>query len=116
MANYSFKDPVKDFKDGDVIKSGNFSQLKPGTEIMKGLTLTIEGGNFTNVKKQPEWTVKGGNFTQVSRCSHLHPEWVERGLSECATECAHMTSKDEIVIDDQVIDTFYTYEDQRRVE
>lgn len=109
MANYSFKDPVKDFKDGDVIKSGNFSQLKPGTEIMKGLTLTIEGGNFTNVKKQPEWTITGGNWTQVSRCSHLHPEW---GLPECATECSHVASKDEIMIDGQLIDTIYTYEDK----
>lgn len=112
MANYSFKDPVENFKNGDVIKSGNFSQLNPNTEIMKGLTLTIEGGNFTNVAKQPEWTVTGGNWTQVSRCSHLHPWRVERGLSECDPECSHMTSKDEIVIDGQLVDTVYNYEDK----
>ena len=112
MANYSFVDPIANFQNGDVITSGNFSQLVPNTEILKGLTLTIEGGNFTNVKKQPEWTVTGGNFTQVSRCSHLHPDWVARGLSECVTECSHMLTKDEVYIDGVLIDTIYTYEDQ----
>ena len=111
MANYSFQDPIADFKNGDVITAGNFTQLIPETEIMKGLTLTISGGNFTNVKQQPEWTVTGGNWTQISRCSHLHPEWIAVGLSECANECQHMTHKDEIFMNSVLIDTIYTYED-----
>ena len=109
MANYSFQDP--DLPDGSVINSGNFTQLEPNTEIMVGKTLVINGGNFTNVRKQPEWTVNGGNFTQVSRCSNLHPDWLDNGLSECVVECSHMISKDIVTIDGQVIDTIYVYED-----
>ena len=110
MANYSFQDP--DLPDGSVIESGNFSQLVPGTAIMVGKTLTINGGNFTNVAAQPEWTVKGGNWTQVDRCSHLHPEFVPRGLQECVTECKHMISKDTIEIDGVLLDTVYVYENE----
>ncbi len=109
MANYSFQDP--DIPDGLVIESGNFTQLFPRTEILKGKQLTISGGNFTNVKKQPGWTVEGGNWTQVSRCSHLHPHLVKEGLPACPVECSHMTVKDEIVLDGQVIDTIYEYKD-----
>lgn len=111
MANYSFQDPIADFKNGGVITAGNFTQLIPNTEILKGLTLTIEGGNFTNVKVQPEWTVTGGNWTQISRCSHVHPDWIEKGLPECSVECSHMTNKDEVMIDGVVIDTIYSYAD-----
>lgn len=111
MANYSFTDPVEYFKNGDVINGGNFSQLVPNTEIMAGLTLTINGGNFTNVKKQAGWTVTGGNWTQVSRCSHVNQSWVSKGLSECSVECSHMKSKDEILVDGVLVDTIYVYED-----
>ena len=111
MANYSFKEPGDAIPDGSVIDSGNFSQLVPGTEIMVGKILTINGGNFTNVQVQPEWTVNGGNWTQVSRCSNLHPNWVAKGLAECPVECEHMTEKDEIFIDGILVDTNYTYED-----
>jgi len=112
MANYSFTDPGNAIPDGSVIDSGNFSQLVPGTEIMKGKTLTINGGNFTNVVVQPEWTVNGGNWTQVDRCSHLHLDFVPIGLPECATECKHMISKEVIEIDGVVLDTVYVYENK----
>ena len=114
MANYSFKDPGKtgDIKDGAVINSGNFTQLVPGTEIMKDLNLTINGGNFTNVKKQDQWAINGGNWTQIDRCSNLNPKWVGYGLTECPTECKHMVSKDVIEVDGIVVDTIYTYEEE----
>lgn len=108
MANYSFTDPSAHFKNGDVIESGNFFQLIPNTEIMADLTISITGGNFTNVKKQAGWTVTGGNWTQVSLCSHVHPEFA---LTPCSGECAHMKSKDEVRIDGVLIDTIYVYED-----
>ena len=111
MANYSFTDPGDAIPDGSVINSGNFSQLVPGTEIMKGKTLTINGGNFTNVAVQPEWTVNGGNWTQVDRCSHLHEWRIQHGLPVCETECRHMISKEVIEIDGVVLDTVYEYED-----
>ena len=112
MANYSFKDPA-DIKDGAIIVGGNFTQLVPNTEIMKLLNLTINGGNFTNVKKQPGWVVNGGNWAQIDRCSHNWPKYVEFGLAECEIECRHMVSKEEISIDGVLLDTVYAYEDTR---
>ena len=93
--NWSFRDPGKDVPDGSVIEGGNFSQLVPGTEILKGKTLAIRGGNWVNVKKQPEWEVHGGNWAQVERCSNVHPEWVERGLKPCAPDCKHRSNDKE---------------------
>jgi hypothetical protein len=113
MANYSFQDP--DLPDGSVINSGNFTQLLPNTEVMVGKTLTINGGNFTNVKRQPEWTVTDGNWTQVDFCSHLHTNLLDKGLAECAIECRHMDSKDVVEIDGMQIDTIYTYSDKAGV-
>lgn len=111
MANYSFTDPGDAIPDGAIINNGNFTQMYPDTPIMVGKPLTINGGNFTNVRKDPAWTINGGNWTQVSRCSHLHPEWIPRGLAECPENCEHVTHVDTIEINGQVIDTIYTYED-----
>ncbi len=107
--NWSFKDPGDDIPSGSTINGGNFSQLAPGTVILAGKTLTINGGNWANVKKDAAWTVNGGNFTQKSRCSHLHPEWVAKGLDECDEDCDH-------VVDTNTIGdlTIYTYEDTRQ--
>lgn len=113
MPNYFFTDPIDDFENGDVINNGNFSQLHPGTEILVGKTLVINGGNWINVKAQPEWVIDGGNWAQIDRCSHLHPEFVEKhGLVECVTECKHMVNKTEIVIDGVLIDTVYEYQNE----
>jgi len=111
MANYSFQDPA--LLKGSVVDSGNFTQAVPNTEIMTDKTLTINGGNFTNVKKQPEWKINGGNWTQIDFCSHLHPEFVGKGLPECGTECKHLDTKDEIEVDNVIVDTIYTYKDIR---
>lgn len=109
MPNYSFQDP--DIPNGSIINEGNFVQLVPDTEILVGKTLTINGGNFCNVKPQPEWTINGGLWISKDFCSHLHPQWIEHGLTECATECTHMISKEDILIDGVLIDTVYQYED-----
>lgn len=88
--NYSFKTKFDHIKDGDVIEGGNYSQHTPDTEILKGIKdLTIRGGNFINVQKQPTWRIEGGNWAQIERCSHLHPELIEKGLKECAKDCKH---------------------------
>ena len=112
MANWSFKDPGDAIKDGSTIESGNFTQLALDTPIMVGKPLTITGGNWTNVRKDKAWTVTGGNWTQIDRCSHLHPEWVAKGLPECAENCKHVTEVNTIEIDGQVIDMIYSYEDK----
>ncbi|MCP4607749.1 MAG: hypothetical protein GY845_03390 [Planctomycetes bacterium] len=100
MPNYSFQNP--DLPNNSVITVGNFSQFVQNTEIMKGKTLTINGGNFCNVKKQPEWTINGGLWVSKSFCSHLHPSWISKGLSVCELECEHMIS---------VENNIYKYED-----
>ena len=87
--NWSFRDPGDEIPDGSVIVGGNFRQLVPDTVILAGKRLTIRGGNWINVKPDPNWTVevKGGNWAQISCCSHLHPEWIKRGLPECPEDC-----------------------------
>ena len=113
MANYSYKDPGEAIPDGSTIEGGNFTQLEPGTEIMVGKALTINGGNFTNVAVQPEWTINGGNWTQVSRCTNLHPELIGRGLTACPEACEHVVDTDEIYVDDVLVDIVCHYEDTR---
>ena len=100
--NWSFRDPGDDIPDGSTINGGNFSQAVPGTVILAGKTLLINGGNWTNVAIDPAWTVNGGNHTQISWCSHLHPELIPRGLPECAEVCSHTTETIEIVGGDDV--------------
>jgi len=111
MANYSFTDPGDAIADDSVINAGNFTQMYPDTPIMADKPLVINGGNFTNVRKDAAWTINGGNWTQVSRCSHLHPELVARGLTECALECDHLTGTDSVTIDGVLVDTIYHYEE-----
>lgn len=115
MANYSFTDPGDDIPDGSTINNGNFSQLVPGTEILVGKTLVINGGNWVNVKVQPEWTINGGNWTQVSRCSHVSPFMVAYGLPECDEVCEHATLIDDgLTVDGVVVvDPVYEYIETR---
>ena len=110
--NWSFRDPGDDVPDGATIEGGNFSQLTPGTEILSGKTLTINGGNWTNVAQDPAWTVNGGNWTQVSRCAHLHPNWVAKGLpADHPDDCEHVVDTDEVWIDGMLVETIYHYRD-----
>jgi hypothetical protein len=78
---------------------------------MVGKTLTINNGNFVNVRRDPSWIVNGGNWTQVSRCSHIHPGWINNGLAECSENCIHVTDIDEIYIDGILVDKIYHYRD-----
>ena len=106
--NWAFREPGDNVPDESIINGGNFSQAVPGTVILAGKTLTINGGNFVNVAKDGNWTINGGNWTQVSRCSHLHPEWAEAGyIAECVEVCPHVVETIEIVGGDDV----YVYED-----
>ena len=94
--NWSFRDPGSDIPNGSIINGGNFSQAVPDTVILEGKTLTINGGNFTNVRIDANWTVNGGNWTQISRCSHMHPEWLGTELVECVENCSHVVEVIEI--------------------
>jgi hypothetical protein len=109
--NWRFTDPGDDIPDGSVIAGGNFSQHTPDTPIMVGKTLTIQGGNFVNVRKDPHWTIEGANWTQKNRCSHRHPTWVQHGLAECAENCSHVIDIDTVTIDGVLVDRVYHYKD-----
>ena len=109
--NWSFRDPGDDIASGDTINGGNFSQLAPDTAILVGKTLTINGGNWVNVRRDAAWTVNGGNWCQVERCSNLHPDLVAKGLAECGVECDHLVDTDEIYIDGELVETICHYED-----
>ena len=110
--NWSFLDPGVDVPDGSIINGGNFSQVVPGTAILVGKTLTINGGNFTNVLVDVAWTINGGNFTQVSRCANLNPKMVASGhLAAEPENCPHVVDTDTITIDGEIVDTVYHYED-----
>ena len=96
--NFSFSAPP--FQDGDTVTGGNYSQMKPNTEICASVEkLIILGGNFTNCKPQPTWTVIGGNWCQKSFCSHEHPEWVKRGLPVCKEDCTHRADSKKLWVD-----------------
>ncbi len=113
--NWSFRDPGDDVPDGSVITGGNFSQLQPNTAIMVGKTLTIRGGNFSNVKTDANWTIEGGNFSQISRCTNIASWLVAKGLTPCIENCPHVVDVDTVTIDGVVVDTTYHYEHTRVV-
>ena len=110
--NWSFREPGDDVPNGAVITGGNFSQRQPDTPILVGKVLTIRGGNFLNVRKDPNWTIEGGNWTQKSRCCHLHPRW---NLSAEVDNCPHVVDVDTVTIDGQMVDTIYHRKDTQVV-
>lgn len=109
--NWGFKDPGDDIPADSVIEGGQFMQLLPDTPIIVGKPLVIRGGNFTNVRRDPQWPGTSGLWVQLDFCSHLHEY---PGLAECAEDCRHVVNTEEVVVDGVgVIDTVYTYEDTR---
>lgn len=112
--NWSFRDPGDAIPDGSTIENGNFVQVVPDTEILAGKVLVINGGNWCNVRKDPNWTINGGNWTKANRCSHLHPNMVARGvLPECPENCPHVVDVDVIEGEGGQSVTIYHYEDTR---
>lgn len=91
--NWSFKDPGKNIPDGSTIDSGNFCQVAPGTKILSGKKLIINGGNWVNVEPDPNWTINSGNWAQIEFCSHERPELVKRGLKVCLDDCIHRSEE-----------------------
>lgn len=109
---FIFVDPGDDIQDGAVIVSGcNFMQLRPDTPIMVDKLLIIEGGNFTNVRRDDAWVVQGGNWTQVNFCTHLHPGFIALGLDKCVDDCDHVVTVDEVTIKGET-HFIYTYKDE----
>lgn len=110
--NWAFAEPdISVIPAESVIKSGNFSQHTPDTPIMVGRALTINGGNWINVRKDVAWTINGGNWAQIEFCANKNPHLVQHGLPAEPENCPHAEAHD-LVVDSVVIDTVYVYEDQ----
>ena len=94
--------------EGDVIEGCNFMQVNPHTRITTVSNLTFNNCNLMNCDLPADAVTGWNNRLQISRCAHIH------GTDEyfCETECSHMTSKEEIVLDGEVVDTIYEYEDK----
>ncbi len=111
--NFAFQDPSEEeIPDGSTILSGsNFTQAVPDTPIMAGRTLTIDGGNFRNVRRDPAWTGGKRKYPQTSFCANLHPEWVKLGvLAPCVENCDHVVETIDIAGSADVV---YVYQDTK---
>ena len=110
--NWAFGEPsTDDVPAGSVISGGNFSQHTPDTLIMAGRSLTINGGNWINVRKDAAWTITGGNWVQIEFCANKNPHLVGHGLAAEVENCPHAEAH-EIVVDSVLIDTVYVYTDE----
>ena len=103
-------------KNGDSFVGCNLIQIHPHTFICEGITgLTFQDCNLTNcdVPEDAVFDNCGGYGRHKSRCSHLHPEMIPKGLVECSDNCSHVVGTDEIWLDGVLIDTIYHYLDTR---
>jgi len=113
MANYSYKS-MPEVPEDKTFTADNFTQLKPNTEIFKGITdLKFIRCNLTNCKIPVDAETISCRHVQVSFCTNLNPTLVDRGFTECEIECSHMISKDIITIDSVAVDTIYKYQDTK---
>lgn len=93
-----------------------FSQLKPHTPIYvdeKGLIFKNCNIRNCNVPEDSKLENCSGVNLHISRCSHIHPEWVQFGLKECLANCEHVVDSDEIIVNGVLVETVYQYQDKR---
>jgi len=110
MPNARFTQPQ--FEPGQTVEGWNLTQLLPHTAIGVGVSgLTFVNCNLLNCDVPAAAVVEDCLTVQKSFCSHLHPEWIERGLPECSEDCEHVSDVDEIEIDGETL-TIYTYVDK----
>ena len=114
MANYSLgRIPMPEPENGHAFDGDNFIQLTP-TAIFVGVTgLTFKNCNLTNCILPGDAVTLSHHPQMASFCSHVHPKWVAKGLTECVENCTHVIDTDAVTIDGQVVDTIYHYMDAR---
>ncbi len=110
MPNARFGQPQ--FTIGQEVREWNLTQILPHTPIGVGVAgLRFVSCNLLNCDVPEDATVESCLTVQKSFCSHLHPEWVEKGLPECPEDCEHVESVDEIEIDGETV-VIRHYEDK----
>ena len=115
MPNYSFtmNRALPEVNDGDTISDCNFTQAEPNTSIFSGKkNLHFLRCNLTNCSLPADATIENSSNRQKSFCSHLHPDFVRCGLPQCAVDCVHVIDFDTVIIDGQIVETIYHYEDK----
>lgn len=115
MANYALGiNPLPKVQDGHEFVGDNFLQLLPHTKIFAGVKgLKFRNCNLTNCDLPEDAETDSCRPQHVEWCSHLHPKWVDKGLTECAENCSHVIETDTIQIDGVAVDTVYHYQDRR---
>jgi len=91
---------------GETVRSCNFAQTTPHTLITDVSGLTFDMCNLTNCALPADAIVTGMLPVQISYCGHLHA-----GI-ECADDCEHLVSREDIVVDGEVVDSIRAYEDK----
>jgi len=98
---------------GDHIDACNLTQLNPHTVIASEVTgLVFTDCNLINCALPPDAQINRCNTAQISFCSHLHPDWIERGLPLCPEDCDHLIETTEVSIDGAVVAAERQYEDR----
>lgn len=92
---------------GDVIESCNLSQMYPHTVITDVVGLKFKSCNLVNCDVPEGTVVEGCNITQISRCGNLHADY------DCAVDCEHVVSSEQIIVDGVIVETIYDYQDRR---
>ena len=120
MGIYKYKNfrliPPTGIENGDTFIGCNLIQVAPHTAICTGIIgLTFTGCNLTNCDVPENAIVDncGGYGRHKSRCSHLHPEMVEKGLPVCTENCSHVVDIDKVYVDGVLVDATYHYRDTR---
>lgn len=116
MGNYSFKTTGLPEPVNGVVEGHNFTQGAPHTAIYAGQTgLTFRRCNLLNCDVPAGSTIEDClGPVHTSFCSHLYPQWCEKGyITECAENCSHLTVTDIVTIDGVVVDSNYTYTNTR---
>jgi hypothetical protein len=110
MPNARFTQPT--FENGQEVRGWNLTQILPHTPIGEGVTgLRFVSCNLLNCDVPEDATVEDCLTVQKSFCSHLHPEWVAKGLPQCEEDCEHVANVDEVIIDGETI-VLRTYDDK----
>jgi len=113
--NYSFTRGLSlpDVPNNYIFERYNFCRKEPHTAIFAGKTgLVFRNCNLVNCDVPADSIIEGGLNIHKSFCTHIHPGWIEKGLTPCVANCYHVTDVDTITIDGQVIDTIYQREDR----
>jgi len=86
------------FREGDVVRGLNLSQLRPDTPICAEVRdLTFRRCNLTNVRPQPTWILDQCNTGQIEFCTNERPDLAASvrfpgGLEPCPSDCRHRVS------------------------